>query len=304
MTANRSVLLIGGPDAGKSNFVFRIWLAINEGNGCLHKDGLPSDLAYVREGAESLLGGDFAGRTSREVYNRIEIPVVSTSGGQNFHGTLVVPDCHGEEWMKIYRERGWSTKWDEEISESCSCLVLVRVDSEENEPALDWITCERLFGSPDALPNAMKGRLEDVRTPTQVILTDWLQCLRRAFTERVSGAFRPRVGIIISAWDAVPKEQQAAGPAAYITANYPMLAQYIRNNKHLFEFALFGVTIVGGDLKNAPEFREEYQNSEQDPLTRGYVIHTLNGKVEESPDHTLPVAWAMNLSLADIGVDG
>ena len=48
---HEAVLLIGGPDAGKSNFLFRLWIAIDAGQGALVKDGLPSELDYLSGGA-------------------------------------------------------------------------------------------------------------------------------------------------------------------------------------------------------------------------------------------------------------
>ena len=47
---HEAVLLIGGPDAGKSNFLFRLWIAIDTGQGALVKDGLPSELDYLSGG--------------------------------------------------------------------------------------------------------------------------------------------------------------------------------------------------------------------------------------------------------------
>lgn len=297
MAASQSVLLIGGPDAGKTNFVTRIWLAIDESKGSLRSDGLPDDLEYVQDGAEKLLGGDFVARTSREVHHHIEIPVQASGRAQVRHAKLVVPDCSGEEWMKIYRLREWSAGWEEAISELCGCLLFVRVDSDQNVAALDWITCERLFGTPAILPDISGDESEDFKPPTQVVLTDWLQCLRRAFTSRVGGSFRPRIGIVVAAWDSVPAEQQAAGPEAYLESNYPMLMQFIRTNAKHFNFAVFGVSIVGGDLENAPDFRRDYLNGEQDPADRGYVWHSLDGRLVQAYDLTLPVAWAMALEL-------
>ena len=59
-----SVLLIGGPDAGKTNYLGRLWIAINSNAGLLRKDGLPDDLAYLEEVANELLQGRFAPHSS------------------------------------------------------------------------------------------------------------------------------------------------------------------------------------------------------------------------------------------------
>src|SRR5205807_2671760 len=123
----------------------------------------------------------------------------------------------------------------------------------------------------------------------QVVLTEWLQFLRRAFTAVVGGSFRPRIGVVISAWDAVPKDQQLAGPLAYLRENFPMLHQFILANDGQFDFQVFGVSIVAGDLKNDEEFKQTYLNGR--PQDFGFVIHSLSDQVTCSSDITLPVAW-------------
>src|ERR1035441_2089631 len=149
---NNSVLLIGGPDAGKSNFLFRLWIAIDQGQGVLTKDGLPSDLEYLRGGAERLLEVEFAERTSKEVHERVLVPVKCAHGATASAGTLIVPDAAGEQVLGIYRNRQWSAAWEELISSRCSCLTFVRAGSDETVTPLDWATCFEKYGSAPEAP--------------------------------------------------------------------------------------------------------------------------------------------------------
>lgn len=126
-------------------------------------------------------------------------------------------------------------------------------------------------------------------------MTDWLQCLKRVFTDRISGSYRPRIGIIVAAWDRVPKDEQDLGPDKYLDTNFPLFKQFIDTNGEHFDFGTFGVSIVGGDFKNAPGFREEYLKG--NPHKSGYVVHSLNGIVEKSNDLTIPIVWAMGLNI-------
>jgi len=301
-----SVLLIGGPDAGKSNFLFRLWIAIDQGRGVLSKDGLPSVLEYLRGGAERLLEGEFAERTSKEVHERLLVPVKCAGGAIGAAGTLIVPDAAGEQLLGIYRSRQWSAAWEDLISPQCACLVFVRAGSDETVTPLDWATCFEKYGAAPEPSQATGpsgasapaeqgfgegGDDEAPEPPTQVVLTELLQFLRRAFTDVVGGSFRPRIGIVVSAWDAVPVDQQPAGPMQYIQDNFPMLYQFITANYDQFEFQVFAASIVAGDLKNDEEFKDVYMKGK--PADFGYVLHTLSGVVTESPDITLPVAWAL-----------
>lgn len=317
-----SVLLIGGPDAGKSNYLFRLWIALNDGRGALTKDGLPSDVEYLRAGAERLLEGAFAGRTSKEVHERIEMPVkTSESGAQVRRGVLLVPDMPGEQIRAIYRNRQWSKAWEEHISARCGCLIFIRAGSSENVVSLDWATCIEIYGaaiSPpssatpeansdsaaasapagakaEAQPGQKQTDLKDGESknepPTQVLLTDWMQFLRRAIADHVGGAHRPRVGVVVSAWDAVPADQVAAGPLQYLKDNFPLLHQFVETNGDYLDLQVFGLSVVSGDLKADTEFRKKYEAG--NPREFGFVIHSLQGELRQAADVTLPVAWAL-----------
>lgn len=310
---HNAVLLIGGPDAGKSNFLFRLWIAIDGGSGVLVRDGLPSEVNYLREGAERLFEGEFAGHTSKEVHERVVVPVKRAAFATAAGGTLIVPDVPGEQVLAICRNRQWSQAWEELISRRCACLLFVRAGSDEVVAPLDWATCFEKYGAiiealkpveqtqaagalGDASPN--QNQPDDERAaqlPTQVVLTEWLQFLRRAFTAVAGGSFRPRVGVVISAWDAVPIDQQPAGPVKYLKENFPMLHQFIEANDDQFDFQVFGVSIVAGDLKNDEEFKENYLKGT--PRDFGFVVHSLSGQFTQSLDITLPVAWALRVLL-------
>jgi hypothetical protein len=171
--------------------------------------------------------------------------------------------------------------------------LFVRVDSKELIAPLDWLNCHHLLGGPP--PAGLSGidGSDKTKPPTQVVLVDWLQFLRRAFIEQVGGSYEPRIGIVVSAWDLVPNDQKDSGPGAWVAANLPLLAQYVQANDDEVNFEYFGVSVASGDLNADEEFRKSYL--EGDPRTAGEVTHSLSGAVETSGDMTLPVAWALGL---------
>jgi hypothetical protein len=297
-----SVLLVGGPDAGKTNFLIRLWIALQSGEGILRSDGLPDDMEYLNDGAQTLLGGEFAPRTSREVHTRNAIPVKAGAGASGFRGQLIVPDSSGEEWMLIHRNREWSDRWESAVPSLMGCLLFVRAGSEEVVPALDWVNCMELFGPREHLPDVPEAGENAGAMPTQVVLIDWLQCLRKAVTAHGAGSQRLRVGVVVSAWDRVPSDQQAESPRSYVAANFPMFEDFMASNTHQFQFECFGVSIVGGDLEHAPGFREEFLRGT--PARAGYVVHSLGGTFSQTSDHTLPLAWTMGLHSGASGNNG
>jgi hypothetical protein len=298
LMSNPAVLLIGGPDTGKSNFLFRVWTHIDSSNGLVEKDGLPSDAEYLRTGAECQLRGKFAGHTSQEVQLISSIPIRLRSDIQK-KALLVVPDINGEEINRIYRARKWSYDWESLIGESTAYLFFVRVSSRETIAPLDWVTWHNLYsGTPPPTPvvdhqggeSAMAPNTvaDTPKTPTQVILVDWLQFILKVVHDKHPQAVRPRVGIVVAAWDCVPCDFDG-GPSVWIQENMPLLHQFCITNQDVFEFSFFGTSIFSGDPDNDPEFAVEL--GQKDPRTMGYVRYSSDNR--KSDDFTIPIAWAL-----------
>ena len=171
---SRSVLLVGVQDAGKTNFLSRLWLKLDAGDGILAKAGLPSDLDYLKAGGDYLLKGEFAPHTPHDVLDKTEIPVKSTLAGKEFLGNFVVPDLSGEQVLAVFRTRKWSDEWETKIQAGCGCLMFIRVDSKELIAPLDWLNCSSQLGGPAVAASPEKDDEDKAKPPTQVVLSSRL----------------------------------------------------------------------------------------------------------------------------------
>lgn len=316
------VFLIGGPDAGKTNFLGRLWLCLRSKQGFLSAEGLPDDAKYVAQVSQELLKGRFAGHSPLgEVTRKSQVPVRWMAGDKEMSGLVVLPDRKGEQWKKDFKDRVWSQELEELLSSQSGCLLFIRAASDAIVPAIDPMRYAELFvipktqaGQSGAAPAAANVDSSDDQQqededdeieeeyddaaddefeksiPTQVLLMDWLQCLRQAFDEVCGYDFKPRIGIVIAAWDLVPSDKSEAGPSQYLKSSFPMLWQFIITNSDRYNFHVFGSSVAGVDLE-IEELRETYCNG--DPGTSGSILHSLNGHEEESSDFTLPLAWAL-----------
>ena len=295
---NPTVLLIGGPETGKSNFLFRTWTHIDSNNGLVAKNGLPLNAEYLRTGAECQLRCMFAGRTSQEVQLISTIPIQLRS---NFHkkALLIVPDINGEQINQIYHARKWTYEWESLITESTAYLFFIRVGSPQTIAPLDWITwhglyCDKYKSTPvvsrqdNTIGQITENAVAPPKPPTQVILVDWLQFILKAVHDKQARVVRPRVGIVVTAWDCVPPDF-SGGPSLWIQENMPLLHQFCVTNQDVFEFSFFGTSIFSGDPVNDSDFAEEIVN--KDPRTMGYVQYSSDN--HKSDDFTIPIAWAL-----------
>jgi len=102
---------------------------------------------------------------------------------------------------------------------------------------------------------------------------------------------RPRVSIVVSAWDIVDVDKFANGPKAHLEHEYPLFAGRLKDIKRL-NLRVFGLSVVGGDLKVDPKCRNAVQEGGLDG--RGWVAtQNAEGKWERNGDMTLPIAWVI-----------
>jgi hypothetical protein len=280
LTSTASVLLVGGPDSGKSNYVGRVWLALKERKGSLERAGMPTDLEYVDSICAHLLTGKFAGRTDRSMERQeFRIPISVGSSGEV--AELVVPDFTGELWSDAVLTSELPPDWLESLSSATGALLFVRVHSSLNTQPLDWVTARGVL--------ELVEDNEDQRPPTQVILCELLRLLKDRLSSQPDGR-KPRVAVIVSAWDLLESELRSAGPMAYLRQQFPLFAGTIDDIEGV-DIRVFGVSVVGGDLERDPDFKARYHR--MDASSTGSVTIEEDGKVKNDSDVTIPIAWAI-----------
>lgn len=278
----RSVVLLGGPDSGKTNFIGRLWSALDARKGALIAVGQPNDIRFVLDTAEHLFQGHFAPRTQLQDGRRdFEVTVAPPAG--EAEADIVIPDVHGELWRKAVVSSEIPAEWMNELKGADGALLFVRVGSDQNVRPLDWVVSRALLQK--------VGNLEEqTNLPTQVMLCEMVRFLELSLKKRPDGA-NPRLSLVVAAWDAVDAGKFAQGPLAYIKREYPMLAGKLADTQ-IIDVKVFGLSIVGGDLSADDTFRAEYLEAGMDG--HGWVVtQEANGEWKKYDDLTLPVAWVV-----------
>lgn len=308
--SEHSILLIGGPDSGKTNFVGCLWEALNARSGQLVAPAAPERIKYVEDALEHLMQGRFAPRTdpgSEDHAESFSIPIFDKASPDAVARHLVVPDVTGELWKKVVETCEISPAWMETLEDAHGVLLFVRVGSNQNVAPLDWVASSRLLSlHAQRVAAAAKAQRAEMPVgqdapqleeqpaaviPTQVQLCELIRFLEHA--ARASGATSPkRVAILVTAWDRVDGTRSAAGPRAYIESEFPLLDGRLSNVTNL-EIEVFGVSVVGGDFVDA-KFRKAYLDG--DSKAAGYIVRSAQGKVQKVHDLTLPIAWVLGES--------
>jgi hypothetical protein len=278
---SRSVVLIGGPDSGKTNYVGRAWPALDAKTGRLQAAQQPTDITFVLEVTDHLNSGHFAPRSEfADARRDFEVVVSAEKGGPET--TIVIPDISGELWMRAVEESEIALDWMNELRRADGALLFVRVGSDQDVRPLDWVTSRRMM--------AKLGTPDDPGLPTQVMLSELLRFLEVSLGYRPDGS-RPRVAIVVSAWDLVDPGTFAKGPRAYLEHEYPLLAGRLGDIERL-DMRVFGLSVVGGDLKTDAKCRDAVQEGGLDG--RGWVAdEDGQGGWKRDADLTLPIAWVV-----------
>jgi hypothetical protein len=290
--ADHAVILIGGPDSGKTNYLARLWKALSSQDGALFAPDVPNDIRYVEEALAHLLQGIFAPRSDKnfdEIHQSFSVPVVLTEDPHAEPVQVVVPDVTGELWQTAVETCELPEQWMTRLRTASGALVFVRIGSDQNVDPLDWVTADQLLQMPAMAPSPEQ---EDKRKiPTQVLLCELLRFLEYGLAADLDNV-RPRVAVLVTAWDRLDVESRAKGPSAYIAEQYPLLAGRL-NDISEFDIRVFGVSIVGGDFIDTV-FQEEFFKADLKDV--GYVELEADGEVQTKLDVTLPVAWVIRSS--------
>lgn len=282
---SRSVILLGGPDSGKTNYVGRLWPALDAKSCALIAAEQPQDIGFVFDTADHLFQGHFAPRTEHADDRRdFVVDVMPAAGGDAT--SIVIPDISGELWTKAVADSEIAADWMAELQRADGALLFVRVGSDQEVRPLDWVTSRALLE---------KVGQDDDRSslPTQVMLCELIRFLELTMSRRADGG-KPRLSVVVSAWDRVNTEAFDRGPPAYLKTEFPMVAGRLADTRRL-DVRIFGLSVVGGDLKDDEAFRNSYLDAGLD--AHGWVAipdPDTKGWTKES-DITLPVAWAVGI---------
>lgn len=303
------VLLVGGPDTGKTNYLGRLWASLRAGAGALRAPEIPDEIKYVEAALAHLAEGRFAPRSNAAEVGDFSARVVFTaSDGQEEEAHIEVPDVMGEMWKRSAVDREIDEDWMRRMQSADGAVLFIRVMSDANVDPLDWVTCAawmRGFGPPahtddagaDAPPTTDDDDDDDddhadpaSALPTQVQLTELTNFLEDELGV-IAKRDRPRLAVVITAWDLAPPDVRSRSPMEFLQSQFPMFAGRVADCDRL-EVEVFGCSIVGGDLDGDVKFKDKYRD--MDIETSGYIVVSgPTGEAIEIADLTAPVAWVL-----------
>lgn len=283
---NGSIVMMGWPDSGKTNYLAALWDALRKGQGLIFAPVPPDDITYVEDALVFQSRGEFAPRSDKNIEESrkdFSVTVALRDALDTAAADIVVPDITGELWKAAVETSEISSEWMDELRRASGAMIFVRIRSDSNIAPLDWVTTDRF------LTAAKFSDADEKKTkilPTQIALCELVRFLEHTMHPTDQGK-RLRIAVVVTAWDLLDAPAQKKGPMAFLRAEYPLFAGRIEDCKH-FDFQVFGVSALGGDFAD-PVFKGRFLKGEES----GFVATGGGKALQVTADITGPVAWVI-----------
>jgi hypothetical protein len=308
----RAVSLLGGPGSGKSTYLGAVLDALlgeqTDGFTLLEE---AADTTIIGQLIAPLLRGEYPTRTAADQRLACELRLGYRDLSGMLPFTLSVGDYAGEEVERLFKDRveGWSPEWRSRAGADAllvalrpaAIVPLPRMGRQAPPPSkparpfgadptsvfglglADAEIPERHLAAPD----------EAIRIPVATVLAliELLQFIRHA--RGLAPGQRPRdgrlrIGVMLTAWDAVATEWREQPPAAYLAHHVPLLVDFLRSNFLPDDVLCFGISATGGNLQ------DEAHRARYIDAPGGFVAWAdAHGVVQRRTDLALPLRWAL-----------
>lgn len=279
MDGARSLLVVGGPDTGKTLYGAQLLGRLNDGHGRLVMRGAAENISPLEEAHRRLAQGRTASHTSMHFYQELRLPV-ELPGSRRMD--LIWPDYGGEQIEDMMQRRRISLAWRRRLGVCDGWLLFVRLDRARSyDDILSRPQGETMDGQ--------RGESQaEAKWSEQAVLVELLQLLLFARgVGTVRPVERPLLTVLLSCWDELRDVDRQTLPPALLRERMPLFADFVSAVWRPDAAACFGLSSLGRTLR-PDEADEDYV--ERGPVQFGYVV-LPDGRREI--DLTLPVSMLM-----------
>jgi double-GTPase-like protein len=194
MNTGDQVLVLGGPDAGKSTYLFQLYSRVFDGDGRLQLRGAVDSMVAIKDGLARLASGRPAGHTANGTETSLTLPLVDKDTGRKWD--ITVPDYAGEDLRRIGDALRLPDRWADLAATSDHWVVMVRLSLHPDMPDL----VSRPVGDLASASPERPAGAEAQKLPIDMFLVELLQLLQHGRTQfDVTNDLR--VTVVLSCWD-------------------------------------------------------------------------------------------------------
>lgn len=218
MSTSKQILVLGGPDSGKSTYLLQLYGRVFDGDGQVQLRGAVDSMVAIKDGLARLATGRPAGHTANGTETSLTLPLVDNETGREWD--ITVPDYAGEDLRRVGDALRLPDQWRDLAATSDHWVVMVRLSLYPDIPDL----VSRPVGEiASASPKQLAG--SDVQAlPIDMFLVDLLQLLQHGRTQ-VEVANNLRVTVVLSCWDELDYPDDT-GPSQVAASQLALLDSY------------------------------------------------------------------------------
>lgn len=274
---NNIILIIGGPDAGKTHFGGQLYGRLQTRSGLYRISSPPEDLTVFKEVLENLNDGKSAGHTNVSANNLLEMQVEDENGVKS---VFRFPDYGGEQVRTIVNDRRINKTWKEQIEKSNAWVLFIRLD--EIHKLEDIVN----RGIPDQ--EILKNRNKDTEPMIMSNSAFYIELLQMLLYTKKVGTNQndsfPNLTIVLSCWDLIEHRAEKKLPKEILKEKLPAVYSFIESTWKAGSFNIIGLSSTG---KTLSETEKDLEYVRKGPENFGYII-TSEGKKQQ--DLTLSIA--------------
>lgn len=275
-TVVNNVLIIGGPNTGKTHFGGQLYGRLNSRlfNYKIAPHNRPADLTIFQEVIDKLSEGRRAGHTEASANRNIDLKIEDENGNKI---VFAFPDYAGEQVNFIVDNRRINSVWKQYIEASDSWMLFVRLD--EVMPIEDIVN--------KGIPSAQEI-IKRNATPPPIKVSDaahFIELLQMLLYTKGIPTFnkvsKPNLTVVLSCWDLLKLTDNIL-PINILEERLPLLYHFLKNTWSDNSLSVIGLSSTEKTLTD--EADEEY--IDKTPINFGYII---NGNGEKQKDLTLSI---------------
>ena len=257
-----NILIIGGPNTGKTHFGAQLYERINSSRFEFKIDtsNRPSDLSIFQDAINNLYNGKRVAHTETGANRSIELIITDE---KNSKVKVAFPDYAGEQINSIVDNRKVDDLWQEYIEKSTSWVLFIRLN--EMNPLEDIVN--KGIPSPEEIQKR-NSQPPPVRISDAAFYVELLQTLVYIKgLSTFSPISQPNLTVVLSCWDEleIPDDQV---PLTLLQDRLPMLFDFLNNNWHNESLSVIGLSSTERSLTDEPD--DEFIDKE--PINFGYYI--------------------------------
>jgi len=272
------ILLLGGPDSGKTHFAGQLYGRLKRNPGLLELRDTPADLSALEEVLHCLENGHAAEHTSAGTWTDVLLPLRDKHGNEL---DLRWPDYGGEQLLTIFTERQVTEAWRSELRLADGWLLLIRLKKETTYP--------------DALTELANRSSDSNGTTARAGNWDgnarWVELLQIllyvAGLSTVAHLEQPRLAVLLSCYDELAVDNQL--PSQVLAKNLPLVSAFIDSIWKPSAISIWGLSALGCLLEKNSD-NENFIN--QGPEHQGWVV---NPDGHKDADLSRPLAWLLGV---------